>query len=365
MAAGIELGNVRKSFGGAEVIKGIDLTIEPGEFVVLVGPSGCGKSTLLNLVAGLETLSGGDIRIGGRLMNDVPPRDRDIAMVFQSYALYPTKSVRQNITFGLQTRGVPRDEQNRVVSEFAHMLQIDRLLDRKPAQLSGGQRQRVAMGRALVRQPSVFLFDEPLSNLDAKLRIEMRTEIKKLHQRLGKTAVYVTHDQVEAMTLATRIAVMDNGHIRQFADPETVYERPVDLFVAGFMGSPPMNMLTGALVSEGEIVFVETGDGLRFPLPGRSVAALSVRQDRRVVLGVRPEAITEGGPDGTGFSFEREVEVVEPTGPDTMIVFSIGGNEMIARVRPSAARPAGTRMAFWVDMDKCKLFDPDTGKALL
>ena len=369
MAAGIELNGVRKSFGANEVIKGIDLTIEPGEFVVLVGPSGCGKSTLLNMIAGLETLSGGEIRIGGRVMNDVPPRDRDIAMVFQSYALYPTKTVRQNITFGLQTRGVPKSEQDVAVTEFAQMLQIDRLLARKPGQLSGGQRQRVAMGRALVRQPAVFLFDEPLSNLDAKLRIEMRTEMKKLHQRLGKTSVYVTHDQIEAMSLATRIAVMDEGHIRQFAEPGTVYEDPVDLFVAGFMGSPPMNMLQGRLVEEGGLFF-ETGQGdsrLRVPLPKPMGASLDGLRSRDVILGIRPESITaaESVEDGERvFTFERPVDVVEPTGPDTMIVLSVGETEVIARVRPEDAREAGATMRFAADTRKFKLFDTETGKAL-
>jgi multiple sugar transport system ATP-binding protein len=370
MAAGIQLEKARKFFGANEVIKGIDLEIEPGEFVVLVGPSGCGKSTLLNMIAGLETLSDGTVRIGGKVMNDVPPRDRDIAMVFQSYALYPTKSVRQNITFGLQTRRVPRPEQEQAVAEFAGMLQIDHLLERRPGQLSGGQRQRVAMGRALVRQPAVFLFDEPLSNLDAKLRIEMRTEIKKLHQRLGKTVVYVTHDQIEAMTLATRIAVMDAGHIRQVADPATVYEDPVDLFVASFMGSPPMNMLRGRLSGNGGLG-VEVGAGeaaMRFPLPAGAERHLAGATSRDVVLGLRPEAIVaaSGAQEAADlFAFERRVEVVEPTGPDTMIVIEIGGEEVIARVRPEDAGAAGAPMRFAVDMAKYKLFDAETGAALL
>ncbi len=370
MAAGIELRNLQKSFGSTEVIKGIDLDIEPGEFVVLVGPSGCGKSTLLNLISGLETLSGGEVRIGGRVVNDIPPRDRDIAMVFQSYALYPTKTVRENITFGMQTRRVPRAEQDEAVAEFSGLLQIDQLLDRKPGQLSGGQRQRVAMGRALVRKPEVFLFDEPLSNLDAKLRIDMRTEIKKLHLRLGKTVVYVTHDQIEAMTLASRIAVMDEGHIRQFGPPEEIYEQPVDLFVAGFMGSPPMNMLPGRLRSSDAGVFVEAecdGGNLAFPLPKDTSQRLKVGDGHKVVLGLRPEAIFAAGtelPDADRFVFERPVEVVEPTGPDTMIVFEIGSVELIARVRPQDARPAGTPFSFEVDMSKAKLFDASSGLSL-
>ncbi|TCM87530.1 ABC transporter ATP-binding protein [Rhodovulum steppense] len=370
MASGIRLENLRKSFGGTEVIKGVDLEIEPGEFVVLVGPSGCGKSTLLNLIAGLETVSSGDILIGGQNVNRVPPRDRDIAMVFQSYALYPTRTVRANITFGMETRRVPKDAQEAALEEFSRLLQIDHLLDRKPGQLSGGQRQRVAMGRALVRQPAVFLFDEPLSNLDAKLRIEMRTEIKKLHQRLGKTVVYVTHDQIEAMTLATRIAVMDNGHIRQFADPATIYESPVDLFVAGFMGSPPMNMIPGRLFHENGQVFVlprGARERIRFPLDGPAGQGEGLTDGREVVLGLRPETIFAAGaklPGPNRYLFEAPVEVVEPTGPDTMLVFQIGDQDMVARVRPEDVATPGAAFRFEVDMGKAKLFDAGTGKAL-
>jgi multiple sugar transport system ATP-binding protein len=370
MASGISLRKVRKSFGATEVIKDIDLEIEPGEFVVLVGPSGCGKSTLLNLISGLETLSAGDIQIGGTRVNDTPPRDRDIAMVFQSYALYPTKTVEENITFGMQTRRIPRPEQETAVDEFSRLLQIDHLLSRKPGQLSGGQRQRVAMGRALVRKPAVFLFDEPLSNLDAKLRIEMRTEIKKLHQRLGKTVVYVTHDQIEAMTLASRIAVMDNGHIRQFGPPSEIYENPVDLFVAGFMGSPPMNMLPGQILRHDGALTVAAGAGdaaLYFPLPAAIANRLIHEEGRAVVLGLRPETVFAAGTELPGpdrFVFERPVEVVEPTGPDTMIVFTVGGVELIARVRPEDARDAGSSFTFEADMSKAKLFDAKTGLAL-
>ncbi|PHP65979.1 sugar ABC transporter ATP-binding protein [Zhengella mangrovi] len=365
--SGIRLDKVFKRFGTTEVIKGIDLEIEDGEFIVLVGPSGCGKSTLLNLVAGLETLSSGTIRIGDRVVNDIPPRDRDIAMVFQSYALYPTKTVRDNITFGMVTRRVPRAEQDAAVDEVSSLLHIDKLLERKPGQLSGGQRQRVAMGRALVRKPDVFLFDEPLSNLDAKLRIEMRTEIKKLHQRLGKTIVYVTHDQIEAMTLATRIAVMDNGHIRQFGDPETIYEHPVDLFVAGFMGSPPMNMLRGRLKRDGSAVAVDAGEGLVFPLPERLALRLQQPEGHEVVLGLRPETIFAAGtelPGADRFIFERPVDVIEPTGPDTMVVFQAGGTEAIARVRPQDAKAPGESFRFEVEMAKAKLFDGKTGMHL-
>jgi multiple sugar transport system ATP-binding protein len=278
-------------------------------------------------------------------VNDVAPKDRDIAMVFQSYSLYPTKTVRKNMLFGMETRRIPRAEQEAALKEVAELLHIEPLLERKPAQLSGGQRQRVAMGRALVRKPDVFLFDEPLSNLDAKLRIETRTEIKKLHQRLGKTVIYVTHDQIEAMTLASRIAVMDNGHIRQYAPPNEIYEAPIDLFVAGFIGSPPMNIV-------------------RVPIPGRLANAAEAYVGRDLYLGLRPEAITHEGGQPPGphlFTFERIVDVVEPTGPDTMLVFTLGGQEAIARVRPEEAGAERAPFRFCANMDKAKLFDPETG----
>ncbi len=358
-----------KRFGRTEVLKGIGLELEDGEFVVLVGPSGCGKSTLLNLIAGLETVSEGRIFIGDRLVNEVAPKDRNIAMVFQSYALYPTKTVRENITFGMASRGVPRDEQKRAVSEVSNLLHIEAFLDRKPAELSGGQRQRVAMGRALVRDPDVFLFDEPLSNLDAKLRIEMRTEIKKLHQRLGKTVVYVTHDQVEAMTLASRIAVMDNGHIRQFDTPEMVYENPTDLFVAGFMGSPPMNILTGRVIQDDGLKIVVSDDEgtIHFPVPARQCAAVEAYLGREVKLGLRPETISRAGvsePSPDLFTFERAIDLVEPTGPDTMLVFTLGGPAAVARVRPEDRAPMGATYRFEVDMPRAKIFDAATGKRL-
>src|SRR5499426_1145384 len=245
--ATLEIRALRKRFGSLEILKGIDLSVEKGGFLVLVGPSGCGKSTLLNTIAGLESISSGEIRIGGHIVNGLHPSKRDIAMVFQSYALYPNMSVAQNMAFGMEMRGVPKAERDKAVAAVAKTLQIEHLLSRRPSQLSGGQRQRVAMGRALVRQPRVFLFDEPLSNLDAKLRVEMRTEIKKLHQRLGTTIVYETHDQIEAMTLASRIAIMRDGIVQQFAAPEEIYERPANMYVAGFVGSPSMNFLQGRL----------------------------------------------------------------------------------------------------------------------
>ncbi len=292
--AGLVVRGVSKRFGPVEVLKNVSLDIDDGEFTVLVGPSGCGKSTLLAIIAGLETVSAGEIAIGGRRMNGVPPKDRDIAMVFQSYALYPAMTVRQNVTFGMQCRGVPKAEQQAVVARVARLLQIEPLLDRRPAQLSGGQRQRVAMGRALVRNPSLFLFDEPLSNLDAQLRVEMRAEIKQLHARIGTTCVYVTHDQVEAMTMATRIAVMYRGQVQQFADPDTVYNRPANLFVARFMGAPPMNTLPARLQVAGGAVEAVIGDGT-VRLPVRDVNGLETYRDSAVVLGIRPECIAEPG----------------------------------------------------------------------
>jgi len=367
--ASIQLRNLSKRFGVNEVIRDISLDIEAGEFVVLVGPSGCGKSTLLNLVAGLETTTRGDIFIGDRKVNDVPPKDRDIAMVFQSYALYPTKSVEENITFGMVTRHVPKSERQKALAEVSGLLHIETLLDRKPGQLSGGQRQRVAMGRALVRSPEVFLFDEPLSNLDAKLRVEMRTEIKKLHQRLGKTIIYVTHDQIEAMSLASRIAVMDAGRIRQFASPEQIYEEPVDLFVASFIGSPSMNLVKGRVVGDGALA-IEVADAagtVSFPVPRSLLGAARPYLGSELILGLRPETVVRQGAHRPGtetFSFERVIDVVEPTGPDTLLVFSLGGAESVARVHPEDKPRVGAKYPFDVNMDRAKLFDPDTGLRL-
>src|SRR5450432_320627 len=284
--------NVMKRYGATPVLKNINLDIDSGEFTVLVGPSGCGKSTLLNIVAGLDQASEGIVEIGGKPMNGVAARDRNIAMVFQSYALYPSMTVRKNMTFGMECRRVPKREQAETLGRVARLLQIEELLDRKPSQLSGGQRQRVAMGRALVRDPFLFLFDEPLSNLDARLRIEMRMEIKRLHQRLGSTIIYVTHDQVEAMTLATRIAVMRLGEVQQFADPDTVYNRPVNLFVARFMGAPPMNTLPARITAENGRLTAILGNGeISIALPDMMLA--EEYQDREVIVGIRPECITE------------------------------------------------------------------------
>src|SRR5215472_7408389 len=341
----LSVSNVYKRFGAIEVLKGINLEMSSGEFTDLVGPSGCGKSSLLNIIAGLERQSSGNIEIGGRIVDHIPPKDRNIAMVFQSYALYPSMTARQNITFGMECRNVPRAQRDEAVARVAKLLQIDALLDRKPGQLSGGQRQRVAMGRALVRDPLLFLFDEPLSNLDAQLRAEMRMEIKQLHQRLGSTIVYVTHDQIEAMTLATRIAVTKQGVVQQFADPETVYNRPANLFVARFMGAPPMNTLASRLeVTDGRTVAV-IGHGeaaIRLPVPLEAERW----SGRVVVLGIRPECIDEptrhfSDVPGAVTTIAAQVDMIETTGAETIVVLRFGDERALGRVSPDLRHRLG------------------------
>jgi multiple sugar transport system ATP-binding protein len=367
--ASLSVRNLNKRFGAVEVLKGIDLEVETGEFIVLVGPSGCGKSTLLAMIAGLETITSGDIVIGGRLVNHVPPKDRDIAMVFQSYALYPTMTVRQNITFGMESRRVPKDEQTKAVERVSQLLHIDGLLGRKPSQLSGGQRQRVAMGRALVRDPALFLFDEPLSNLDAKLRVEMRTEIKKLYQRIETTTIYVTHDQVEAMTLASRIAVMHQGRLQQFAEPREVYTRPANMFVAGFMGSPAMNFLPAEIVAaDGRLgIALPNGSGKTvLKLPADRAASVG-NAGRRVIFGVRPEHLTHHDPTRTRREvglIEAPVEVVEPTGSETIVIVRLGEREVTARFEPDEAPTVGATVTLAVDMAKVCLFDPESERLI-
>jgi ABC-type sugar transport system ATPase subunit len=349
--ATLELRQVRKSFGPVPVVHGVDLAVADREFVVLVGPSGCGKSTILRMIAGLEEASGGEIMIDGAVVNEKDPKDRDIAMVFQDYALYPHMTVAENMAFSLRYRGVARAEIARRVDEAARVLEIEALLARMPRQLSGGQRQRVAMGRAIVRNPKVFLFDEPLSNLDAKLRVAMRTEIKKLRQRVATTTIYVTHDQVEAMTLADRIVVLDKGLIQQIGAPEEVYERPATTFVAGFIGAPPMNLLP-ARIDGG----VALDDGTRLPAPPAQNGAAG----RPVWCGVRPEHLV-WAPDGP---IRGTASVVEPLGSDTMVAFAVAGTEVIARVPPRTVRAAGEAMRFAVDPAHLHLFDRDTGVRL-
>ena len=363
----LRIKNVFKRFADVEVLKGIDIEIEKGDFLVLVGPSGCGKSTLLNMVAGLDTMTEGEIWIGDQVMNDVHPSNRDIAMVFQSYALYPNMTVAKNISFGLEMRKVPKAERDEAVARVSKMLQIDPLLKRKPSQLSGGQRQRVAMGRALVRDPQVFLFDEPLSNLDAKLRVDMRTEIKLMHQRLGVTVVYVTHDQIEAMTLATRIAVLKAGELQQLGTPQMVYDDPANTFVAGFMGSPSMNLVPGTVRErDGKLLAeITTGENGTVALPFvRDLDGLARYKDQEVIVGVRPEAITDtqsaNRDEGVIHEADLMVEVTEPTGSDTFVVTALGGKEAVARMRVNAPAKAGESCRFAFDVARMVAFDRES-----
>lgn len=364
----LEIDKATKFFGNIKVLHEINLSVTEGEFLVLVGPSGCGKSTLLNMIAGLEDISSGQISIRGKVMNDVHPSRRNIAMVFQSYALYPNMTVAQNITFGLEMHGVNKTERETALTDVAKLLQIESLLKRRPAQLSGGQRQRVAMGRALVREPDVFLFDEPLSNLDAKLRVDMRTEIKKLHQKLGTTMVYVTHDQIEAMTLSTRIAVMNQGFLQQVGTPQEIYDSPANLFVAGFMGSPSMNLIQAQLVTSGEkaaVQFTLDGEPHRLHLT-KPVSELAANDADQVILGIRPESMTNPeSADGSAKNIQYiscKVHIVEPTGSDTFVTTTIAGQECVARLRADAAVEADQQFNFAFNMDKAVLFEPKSGK---
>ena len=365
----LSIRSIRKVYtNGVEVLKGIDIEIKDGQFLILVGGSGSGKSTLLNMVAGLESVTSGEILIDGKVVNDLPPKDRDIAMVFQSYALYPSMTVRENIAFGLNVKKVPKAEQEEIVSRVAETLQITHLLDRRPAQLSGGQRQRVAMGRAISRKPSLFLFDEPLSNLDAKLRVEMRAEIKLLHQRLKATIVYVTHDQIEAMTMGDLIAVMKDGVVQQLGTPQEIYDNPANLFVAGFIGSPSMNFITVKPVIEGNEVFVaieNAGKSLRLALP---FAADKLRSyaGRDVILGVRPEQITDmsSAHGDVGQELGCLIDLVEPTGPDTLLTTRLNGAAVTCRTHPREAVLPGQTMQLSFNLSKAALFDPANGERI-
>jgi multiple sugar transport system ATP-binding protein len=351
--AAVEIRGVRKRFGKTEVLHGVDVSIADGEFVVLVGPSGCGKSTLLRMIAGLEEISAGEIAIGGKVVNRTPPKERDIAMVFQNYALYPHMTVRDNMSFALRLAKASSEVVAERVAKAARILGLDELLDRYPRQLSGGQRQRVAMGRAIVRDPQVFLFDEPLSNLDAKLRVQMRSEIKELHQRLATTSVYVTHDQIEAMTMADRIVVMHDGRVEQIGVPLELYDRPANLFVAGFIGSPAMNFLRGILRKQGSEGWVELPEGARVAAP-----PLRAREGQEVVCGARPEHLALVA-DGAGIP--AEIAVVEPTGADTQIVARVAGGPFLAVFRERHDFKPGQKIRLAPDPQRTHFFDAVTG----
>ena len=359
--SGVELAGVSKAFGGEGgaglAVREVTLAVAEGEFLVLVGPSGCGKSTLLRMVAGLEEVTSGEIRIGGRRVNDVAPRDRDVAMVFQNYALYPHMSVFENLAFGLKLRKVPRDEIRRRVETAAGVLGLERYLERRPRELSGGERQRVALGRAMVREPKVFLFDEPLSNLDARLRVEMRVEIRRLHRRVGATMIYVTHDQVEAMTMGDRIAVLERGVLQQVADPHTLYARPANTFVAGFIGTPPVNLFEARAGADG--ASVEVG-GARWPVGEAQRPALAGRGGAAVTVGVRPEdlRVAEAGLPAT-------LEVVEPLGSETLLHWKSAAGEHVSRTGGGDAAAVGARAALSARPDGVLLFEPTTGASLL
>ena len=364
--AQILLKNLRKTYDQTEAVRGINLDIAHNEFVVLVGPSGCGKTTTLRMIAGLEEITGGEIFIGERLINNVPPKDRDIAMVFQNYALYPHMTVEQNMSFGLRLRKVAKAEIGRRVKHAADILNIGELLERRPKQLSGGQRQRVAMGRAIVRNPEAFLFDEPLSNLDAKLRVQMRTEIKKIHQRVQTTVVYVTHDQVEAMTLADRIVVMNHGIIEQVGSPQEMYEAPKTRFVAGFIGSPAMNFVPCRVVQRGSELGVRLSEDITLDLSSGQSARYREFLDKDMVFGIRPEHITERRQhtNENQLDFGCTVEVLEPMGIDTMVFMDIEGVEVTARSAPKAVSNPGETMMFTVDMNNAHLIDPATDRVV-
>ncbi|MBV9555951.1 MAG: sn-glycerol-3-phosphate ABC transporter ATP-binding protein UgpC [Pseudolabrys sp.] len=365
--AEVALRNVVKKYDDVVAVSSVSLDIPNHEFVVLVGPSGCGKSTTLRMIAGLEEITGGEISIGGEVVNDLPPKDRDIAMVFQNYALYPHMTVAENMSFGLKLRKFPKSEIKARVDNAARILDITELLARRPKQLSGGQRQRVAMGRAIVRNPKVFLFDEPLSNLDAKLRVQMRTEIKRVHQKVKTTTVYVTHDQVEAMTLADRVVVMNGGKIEQIGAPNDLYHHPKTRFVAGFIGSPAMNFIPAKIETNGSGLKVRLSDNLSLPVPASRTSRYQAYAQKDVVFGLRPEHLTEtrgqnGG--GNGYDFPVTLDVVEPMGMETMVFFKVGNTEVCGRVEPTMAKGAGETMQLRANLDHMHLIDPATNQVI-
>ena len=355
---GVELHGVGKRYGaGNYAVRGVTLDVAEREFLVLVGPSGCGKSTLLRMVAGLEEVTDGDIKIGGRRVNDVAPRDRDVAMVFQNYALYPHMTVFGNLAFGLQLRKLPKPEIQKRVQAAAAALGLEKYLERQPRELSGGERQRVALGRAMVREPKVFLFDEPLSNLDARLRVEMRAEIRRLHQRVQATMIYVTHDQVEAMTMGDRIAVLSAGELQQCADPRTLYERPANRFVAGFIGTPPVNLLEAMVAADGRGVTVA---GATLPVGAAQAAVLAARSGGAVTIGVRPEHLSHG-PVG----IPARVELVEPLGSETLVHWKSDAGALVSRVTTGPAPALGATASLAANPEHVLLFDPKSGVSLL
>jgi multiple sugar transport system ATP-binding protein len=363
--ANVTIRNLNKNYeNGFHAVKDVSLEIRDKEFVVLVGPSGCGKTTTLRMVAGLEEITSGEVMIGSRVINDLPPMDRNIAMVFQNYALYPHKSVYQNMAFGLQMRKYPPDEIRKRVQDTAEILGIQSLLERKPRQLSGGQRQRVAVGRAIVRHPEVFLFDEPLSNLDAQLRVQMRVELKRLHERLETTAIYVTHDQVEAMTLGDRVVVMKDGWVQQVGEPLELYSRPANRFVAGFIGSPAMNFVTMTITDSAGVLWA-IAQGLRLKVPPQLGERVRAHAGKRMVLGVRPEALhPANGADQPDYSFATEVDVVEPLGNEILVNFRAGGAPMVARVDPAVRVKAHDNIRLALDPERVHFFDESSGAAI-
>ena len=365
--AEVVLNKVFKHYGRFEVVHGIDLSVAHKEFVVLVGPSGCGKSTTLRMIAGLEEITGGTIRIGDKVVNALPPRLRNISMVFQNYALYPHMTVRENLGFGLKIAKQTPDEIKRRVEEAAGILGLEQLMDRLPAQLSGGQRQRVAMGRAIVRHTDVFLFDEPLSNLDANLRVQMRTEIKRLHQQVNTTAVYVTHDQVEAMTLADRIVIMRDGRIEQIGTPLEVFEQPINTFVAGFIGSPPMNQVDAEVTSSDGRPAAVFRDGTVLLLPQKAAAKVSAGD--KIVIGFRPDTLTPSGHgipgSGETATLERDVLISEPLGTETLLIVQIGGQEVQGKMLNPRVVRDGEIMTFALDLSRLHVFDKASGQSVM
>jgi multiple sugar transport system ATP-binding protein len=356
--ATVEIRGVTKSFGSVEVIRGVDVDISDGEFVVLVGPSGCGKSTLLRMIAGLEQITSGEISISGSVVNNVAPKARNVAMVFQNYALYPHMRVFDNMAFSLKVRRTEGSATRQRVAGVADILSLKPYLERYPRELSGGQRQRVATGRAIVRDPKVFLFDEPLSNLDAKLRVQMRTEIKALHQRLRTTSVYVTHDQVEAMTMADRIVVMNEGIVEQIGSPLELYDRPKNLFVAGFMGSPSMNFLQGSIRRQGGLGRVEIGDGISLPLPANQTG----HEGQKIVYGIRPEHVMI---NDCGDGVPAVVEVIEPTGADTLVFASVSGSALCVAGRERYSFQPGATINLEPELEYVHVFDQQSGRSLI